>query len=309
MQKLFLTTALAALFTLAACDSKPAAKKEEAKATSSESKAADSKATETSAKDGSGLETPKELQAETVKNQGMVEDVERIVMNMVKRDPQKFMETIQMAAQFQQAKQELEIRNLLDTNKDKLTKEDDAIVLGNSKGNVTFVLVADPLCSNCRTLEAILHNVIKKNPSLKVIMHQWAFVDGGEQSSRVARYLSAAYKADAQKFGNLHKAFLMLQEMPNDEKLNGLIKGAGYDLDKIKADAESDAAKAKIESVRTLAKELKLPGAPVLMAMTPDGQLGIIPMGGNEDDISKIVSQLAKEESPSKSGKKAKEAA
>lgn len=314
MYKLMLTTAAVALFSVTACNS------DNQKAAKADTKASDTKSQEamkTAAADPksaanpnalpASLETPDELKPEKVEKFGDKEvgDIERVVYNMLKRDPQKFMELVQMAAQFQQAKQELEVRQLLDSNKTRLLSEDNAIIAGNNKGTVTFVLIADPLCPNCRVLEGILGNVMKKQPSLKLIKHQWAFIEGGEPSSFVSRYLQAAYKADKTKFNNLHKAFMMLQEPPSEEKLHALIKGAGFDLEKIKSAAESSEAKAGVEDVRTLAKTLKLPGAPVLMALTPDNQLGIIPVGGNEEQISKIVVELAK---VSGSGKKSEEA-
>jgi protein-disulfide isomerase len=229
MYKLFLTTATVALFSMTACDS---ASKEKTSADSKVESKKDASSEEAKTKDSkvdaktdskptalpTSLDTPDELKPEKVEKFGDKEiaDIERVIFNMLKRDPQKFMEIVQMAGQFQQAKQDLEVRQLLEANKDKLLKEDNAIVTGNTKGTVNFILIEDPLCPNCRTLDGILGNVMKKQPSLKVIKHQWAFLEGGEPSSFVARHFQAAYKSDKTKFHSLQKAFLMLQETPTE---------------------------------------------------------------------------------------------
>lgn len=223
-----------------------------------------------------------------------------IITNFLASEPGlKALQKAQLFAQYFEAKHELETRHLLDEHKGKLITEEGTIILGNPKGKVTLVLVADPLCANCRVLENILRKVIKQQPSLRVILHQWAFVNP-EESSRVARDLQAAYKVDPKSYGKLHEAFLALKEVPDQKTMDDLIKGAKYDLDKVRAVSKSDETQQNIDRVSALAKLLKLPGTPILFAKDPaeEGRLMIIPPVSDKE-LNEIVTKLAKEDTAS----------
>ncbi len=240
------------------------------------------------------LELPKELQPVDVKaSEDEIKKFEAMLENIMKSEKGlEIMQKLQMRAQFTEAKHEQETRQLLDANRDKLVNLDTSIVLGNPKGTVTLVLVADPLCPNCRVLEAMLRKVIKQQPSLRVILHQWAFVNP-EESARVAGYLQAAYKVDSKAYTKLYEAFLSLKEVPNQKAMEDLIAGAKYDLKKVKDIAENAETKATIEDTRSLAKDLKFPGVPILMAIDPEGRLMLVPPV-SEQELVKIVSDLTK---------------
>lgn len=236
---------------------------------------------------------PQELQPVDVKaSEEELKKFAALLENFMKSEKGlELMQKVQLRAQYTEAKNENETRKLLDANKDALVSSEKAIVLGNQKGTVTLVLVADPLCPNCRILESMLKKVIKQNPSLRIIMHQWAFVNP-QESARIASYLNAAYTINPQAFGKLHEAFLALKEIPNEAAMNGLLAGAKYDPTQVKAKAESPAEGQKqIEDMRALAKELKLPGAPILMALDPEGKLMLVPPL-SEQDLSKLVGDL-----------------
>lgn len=240
------------------------------------------------------LELPKELETVPVKaSDDEMKKFEAMLENVMKSEKGiEIMQKLQLRAQYTEAKHEQETRDLLDTHKDKLINEENAIVLGNPKGTVTLVLVADPLCPNCRVLESMLRKIVKQQPSLKVVTHQWAFVNP-EESARVSRFLQAAYTVDAKSFGKLQDGFLALKSVPNEKTMDDLIVGAKYDLQKVKDVANSEAAKAKVEGTRDLAKQLKFPGAPILMAKDPEGRLLLIPPV-SEQDLTKIISDLGK---------------
>ncbi len=240
------------------------------------------------------LEMPKELEPvpvdasekEIAKFTAMLENVMKSPKGL------DIMQKLQLEAQYLEAKNEQEMRGLLDTNKEKLLNTKDSLVLGNPSGTVTLVLIEDPLCANCRVLQSILSKVIKQQPSLKVIVHQWAFVNP-EESARVAKQLQAAYTLDPKAYGKLNEAFLALKDVPNQKTMDALIAGAKYDVKKVNELAASEDATKAIDATRTLAKELKLPGAPILMALSPEGQLMLIPPV-SEQDLNKIVSDLTK---------------
>ena len=225
-----------------------------------------------------------------------IQKIYNIISNfLASEEGLKALQKAQLYGQYAEAKHELETRHLLDAHQKNLLTEEGTIILGNPKGKVTLVLVADPLCANCRVLENILRKVIKQQSSLRVILHQWAFVNP-EESARVSRYLQAAYKVDAKAYNKLHEAFLALKEVPDQKTMNDLIKGAKYDLDKVHALAKSDEIQKSIDRVRDLAKTLKFPGAPILFAQDPsENRLMIIPPVSDKE-LNEIVIKLSKED-------------
>ena len=258
--------------------------------------AADQKAA-AEAKDQPKLEMPEELKVVPIKkyNDEEAKQIVEVVLNYIRTNPDKFMQLMQLSMQFKEAQKEEQVRNLLDTHKDKLMSTDNTIVLGNPKGTVTMVLIADPLCPNCHVLTGILRKVIKQQPALRVIMHQWAFVS--PESAKVAKFLQAAYKENSSNFPKLMEGFLALDKAPSDDMMKGLLTGAKYDFDKVKVTAESAAMNSIIEGTQGLAKALELPGAPILLAKDPEGKLLIVPPA-SEAELGKLVAELAKASTP-----------
>ena len=240
------------------------------------------------------LQTPKELEIVPVKkfNSDEAAAVVEVIKNYLRTNPAEFMQLVQMSMQFQEAKQEEKTLALLESNRDALMSTDNAIVLGNSKGTVTMVLVADPLCPNCRFLETMLKKLMAQQPALKVIVHQWAFVS--PESARIAKFLHAAWQEDNAKFPKFLEGFLKLENIPSEDEMKALLTGAKYDFEKVKTAAMSPETAAVLEKIESLAKTLELRGAPMLLINGPDGRFLPVPPIA-EQEMGKLVTELAKE--------------
>lgn len=254
----------------------------------------------------SKLQTPKELEIVPVKKFSTEDATEimNVVKNYIKTNPDEFMQLIQFSMQFKEAKQEEKTRGLLDKYQGELLSEDKSIVLGNPKGTVTLVLIADPRCSNCNVLWTMLNKIIKTQPALKVIIHQWPFIS--EESSKVAHILQAAWQENPAQFPKLWEGALALQKAPTDDELKALVEGAKYSAEKVRDRAKTSEVTTIIDANSALAKNLEFPGVPILLAKEPEGKLLVIPPLA-EPEMSKIISELAKEASAK--GKATKKAA
>lgn len=224
------------------------------------------------------LVLPPELKPEPVKASD--DEMKKFVamLKNVMKSPEglEIMQYVQMRAAFAEEESNQKLMKLLVDNKAALMNEKDAIIWGNPQGVVKLVLFTDPLCPNCRVLSDMLQRLVAKNKDVRVIVHQWAFVNPDE-SSIVSRYLYAAYQQDPKKYVNLLGAVLNLKEAPTAARVEGLLAGAKLDAAKIKEAASEKAATDRIESVRELAKKLEFPGAPIFMIEAPDGNLQLIP--------------------------------
>lgn len=240
------------------------------------------------------LQTPKELEVVPVRkfNSDEAAAIVEVVKNFLRTNPAEFMQLMQLSMQFHEAKQEEKTRDLLDQHQNDLLASDKSIILGNPKGTVTMVLISDPLCPNCRFLEVMLRKVINQNPALKIVMHQWAFVS--PESARVSKFLHAAWKEDNAKFPKLLEGFLALDKAPSEDEFKALLTGAKYDFEKVKTTANSPEVNSVIEGTATLAKNLEIPGTPILLATGPDGKLLVVPPVA-EAEMTKLVSELAKQ--------------
>lgn len=223
------------------------------------------------------LQTPKELEVVPVKkfNSDEAAAVVEVIKNYLRTNPAEFMQLVQMSMQFQEAKQEEKMQGLFESNRNALMSTDNAIVLGNPKGTVTMVLIADPLCPNCRFLEAMLRRLLTQQHALKVIVHQWAFVS--PESARVAKFLHAAWKEDNAKFQKLLEGFLKLEKVPSEDEMKALLTGVKYDFEKVKTIAMSPETAAVLEKTEALVKTLEIRSAPVLLINGSDGKFIPVP--------------------------------
>lgn len=221
---------------------------------------------------------PPELKPEPV--QASPEEMKKFIsmLKNVMKSPEglEVMQLVQMRAAYMELVSNQKLVKMLSDNKAALLNPSNAITWGNPTGVVKLVLVSDPLCPNCRVLSEMLLRLVAKNKDVNVTVHQWAFVNP-EESSKVARYLHAAYKQDPKKYMNLLGAVLNLKDQPSGERVEALFAGAGLDAAKIKEAASQQDAMDRIENVRSLAKKLEFPGAPIFMIQGPDGSLQLIP--------------------------------
>ncbi|MFN7710714.1 MAG: thioredoxin domain-containing protein [Holosporales bacterium] len=130
--------------------------------------------------------------------------------------------------------------------------------MGNPKGKKALVLFADPNCSHCRSFHKILETAVQKDPEIKVIFKDIAILGPG---SALAVHLALA--AHAQGKYNAFQAEMMKRPMAKSmEDLQKIADAAGVDVNRAKADMDSEAIKKTFNDNWELAAKLGIEATP-----------------------------------------------
>lgn len=181
----------------------------------------------------------------------------------VKKNPQVILESVNEYFEKQQAAEEAANAPKANDVKDivaAITKDKTNHVLGNPKGSFVMIEFFDYNCGYCKRMNKAMADAIERSDNIR-----WILIDApifGEESERIARYAHAAAKQG--KFAEFH-AELGTVAQPNEAALEGIGKKLGLNVEKLKKDANSKAAKDKIAKNREYITRLNLRGVPMFI--------------------------------------------
>lgn len=149
----------------------------------------------------------------------------------------------------------------LDANRDKLYKDDGVPTAGNENGDVTVVEFFDYNCGYCKRVVGDVNTLIKDDKNVKVVFFDYPIL--GPTSTTAAHWALASDKQG--KYLEYHTALLENQGPLNEQVLEEKAKAVGLDVEKLKADADSEEVKAQIESNLELARSMNITGTPAFI--------------------------------------------
>lgn len=152
-------------------------------------------------------------------------------------------------------------QKLIDENIDAITNNPDSPVVGNKDGKVTIVEFFDFSCGYCHRLYPTLKNIIAKNPDVKLVLKELAFV------SPVSSYAGkAALAANKQgKYAELWDAMMTNNGPLTEAKIDELAVKSGVDLEQMKADMNSAKVQQIMKDTSDLAGKIQVNGVPALV--------------------------------------------
>lgn len=173
-----------------------------------------------------------------------------IIVNAMQNYEQKMRENALAAAQ-----------KLIDENIDAIANNPDSPVVGNKDGKVTVVEFFDFSCGYCHRLHPTLKNIMAKNPDVKVVLKELAFV------SPVSSYAAkAALAANMQgKYAELWEALMTVNGRLTEAKVDELAVAAGINLEQMKTDMNSAKVEQIMKDTSELASKIQVNGVPALV--------------------------------------------
>ncbi len=165
---------------------------------------------------------------------------------------------------YEQKLQEERLANaqkLIDENIDALNNNPDSPTVGAKDAKVTVVEFFDFSCHYCHALYPNLKKVMDKNPDVKYVFKEMAFV------SPVSSYAAkAALAANMQgKYAEVLDALMTNQGALSEAKVDELAVKAGVDLEQMKADMNSDKVAQIMKDTSDLAGKIQVNGVPALV--------------------------------------------
>lgn len=152
-------------------------------------------------------------------------------------------------------------QKLINENIEALNNDPNSPTLGNKDAKVTVVEFFDFSCHYCHALYPNLKNVMDKNPDVKYVFKEMAFV------APVSNYAAkAALAANLQgKYAEVLDAMMVYQGALTEAKVDELAVKAGVDLEQMKADMNSEKVAQIMTSNSELANKIQVNGVPALV--------------------------------------------
>lgn len=163
-------------------------------------------------------------------------------------------------------------QKLIDENINDINNDASSPFVGDANAEKVVVEFYDYSCGYCHRLYPELKGVMANNTNVKYVFKPLTFV------SPISEYAArAAFAANKQgKFIEVHNAMFEFGGQLNEEAINGIAQAQGLDMEKFKADMNSQDVNNALEAVSNLANKIQINGVPAMiingkMVQTLDG--------------------------------------
>jgi protein-disulfide isomerase len=196
-----------------------------------------------------------------------------IVFDTIKKNPGKFMKTVQEAmnaARMEQAKDEEanEAKNMEEEfkNPKKPVITEDRAVLGKPDAPITIVEYSDFQCPFCTRGYLVVKEVKEKyGDKVRFIYKHLPLMDKHPEAMPAAQYFEAIALQSKEKAYKFHDMIFENQDKLNSEKtkfLDNAVKQVGADLAKVKKDLKSEVVAKNIQADMEEARKFDFNGTP-----------------------------------------------
>ncbi len=212
-------------------------------------------------------------------------EVKRLALEAILENPDIIMQAVAILQQREEQAKAQAARDVLTKQRDRLTHDPNAPVLGNPDGDVTVVEFFDYNCPYCRRAAPDVKALVGQDGNIRLVYREWPIL--GEGSVFAARAALAARKQG--KYEQFHWAMMELRGRANEASVMKIAARLGMDLDQLRADMKSPEVDEHIATSMQLAQQLGFQGTPSFVigsALAP----GIIPL----DEMKRLVSEARK---------------
>jgi len=209
--------------------------------------------------------------------------IEQVVKDYLIQNPEVLIE-VQGALEVKMAKEEAErTRKLVAENAQELYRHPDAPVAGNPDGDITVVEFFDYNCGYCKRGFHNVLELIEKDPNVRVVFKEFPILSkDSEEAAKIA--LAARMQG---KYWEMHRAMIENKGRVTEAFALEAAGKLGLDVEKLKADKESETVKAELARVEALARKMNISGTPHFLV----GNEGI--GGAPEDLLDQLTAKVA----------------
>ena len=203
------------------------------------------------------------------------------VMAVLKNNPQMIVDALQQAEIKRQQEAVMQAKKMIAENIEQINNYEASPVIGNEDGDITVVEFFDFACGYCHRLAPTLLNILNKNDDVRLVLKPLFFLS--PQSQYAAK---ALYAANEQ--GKAKEFYKNVMENPGqltEAKIDELAVKAGVDLEKMKADMNSEKVSKAMSDTAALAEKIRITGVPTLVIE------GNLIQTLSESDIQKVIDE------------------
>lgn len=185
-------------------------------------------------------------------------EVEKTIEEYLLGNPQILVRMSEALEKHQTEQRLSQVRKTISESSQEIFKQSNGMEAGNPQGDVTVVEFSDYNCPYCKRAFGHLVKLIEKDEKIRVVMKEFPIF--GERSEGAARIAIAAAKQD--KYFDMHAALLKNRGPNNEQVALKLAEKLGLDMDKLRADANSEETRKIIAQTRNLGNRLGITGTP-----------------------------------------------
>ena len=226
--------------------------------------------------------------------------IQDVVRDYLVKNPEVVVQSLQVYQQKQmdQAKKTIEgTQGSSPKFADALFHQSADPMAGNPNGKITVVEFFDYQCPHCVDMTAIIDDLVKSNPDVRVIFKE--FPIRGPISEFAARAALAAQQQG--KYFELHKGLMMSKQEPlTEDAIFTIAKKAGLDVAKLKTAMNSSTVNQQIKDNYKLAQQLQLMGTPAFFVAksdvsksSPATSIVFVPGQVDQNQLNAIVEKVS----------------
>jgi protein-disulfide isomerase len=184
--------------------------------------------------------------------------IEAIVKEYLLTNPELLLE-MQSALEAKMAKEEAaKTKVLVSENAKDLYRHPDAALAGNPDGDITVVEFFDYNCGYCKRGFGDVAKLIEEDKNIRFVFKEFPILrEDSEDAARVA--LAAKMQG---KYFEVHRELINSKGLVNEAAGLKAAEKHGLDMEKLKADMNSDEVTGEIERVKELAGKMGINGTP-----------------------------------------------
>lgn len=159
------------------------------------------------------------------------------------------------------------------------------VVVGNAKGDVTFVEFFDYNCGYCKRAMEDMLEIMKGDPKLKVVLKEFPVLGPGSVEAAQVAVAVRMQDPAGKKYLDFHQKLLGGRGQADKARALAAAKEAGLDVARLERDMNSAEVKATLEESFKLAEALGMNGTPSYV-IGKDVVIGAVGVAALKEKIS-----------------------
>ncbi|HYM30620.1 MAG TPA: DsbA family protein [Candidatus Cybelea sp.] len=186
------------------------------------------------------------------------EAVEKIVRETIVKHPEIILEAVQSLQQQRKDEQVAQQKSALAQHRKALMDDQDSMVIGNPKGDVTVVEFFDYRCPYCKQMEPAIQATLKEDGKVRLMLKEYPIL--GEDSVLASRAAIASRKQG--KYMAFHDALMRTKGVFTPDVIKLVAKEVGLDVARLEKDMADPAVDQIIRANQAIADSLGIEGTP-----------------------------------------------
>jgi protein-disulfide isomerase len=211
--------------------------------------------------------------------------IEKIVHEYLVQHPEVLQEAMDELQKRQEAAEAEKHKTAVKENADLLFNSPDQVVLGNPKGNVTFVEFFDYNCGYCKRAMADMFTLMETDPNLRVVLKEFPVLGPGSvEAARIAIAVRMQDKT-GKKYLEFHQRLLGGRGHADEKRALAVAREIGMDMNRVERDMKSAEVEKTLRQDFKLAEALGLNGTPSYV-IGDDVVVGAVGLGALKEKIN-----------------------